>query len=610
MDCIRFKLIRLGAAASILGALAVSAEAASGQTNTTPGDTLVGWGACGSFGQSMCDLPLPRTGFTSVAVGLEHCLAIKADSSIVAWGGENALGELDVPLPNTSFIMVSAGYYFGLGLRADGSVVAWGDNSYGQCNVPEPNQGFVAIAAGQWHSLGLKEDSSVVAWGYNEYGQCSVPLPNTDFIAIAAGRYHSLGLRENGSIEAWGTNYYGQCAVPPPNSDFSAVAGGWGHSIGLKNDGSVTAWGCNDSGQCEVPSPNEHFVAVSAGYAHSLGLKLTGSVIRWGNDCSGECTPPLPNVGFVAISAGGFYSLGVKVPCLPIALADVPGDEGGSLIISWPRHAMDSLGAWLPATSYDIQRRRIQWETITTVQALQADSYSAVVGTADILVIGEPEPYTTYRVVTKTTHSGVFYESLPDSGYSIDNLPPDPPELSLYDSETYRSLSWVNPSAPDLSSSCLYRGTEPGFEAGDPLLCSPTQYWYQETDLNRYWYRARSFDIHGNASEWSNEVVGRYPTAVPGVPTVLRLYPNQPNPFNPSTTLRFDLPVAGSARLAVYDIAGRLVRVLVDGELPAGSHEASWDGRDSGGRGMASGSYFARLTANGRVETVRMGLVR
>jgi hypothetical protein len=85
---------------------------------------------------------------------------------------------------------------------------------------------------------------------------------------------------------------------------------------------------------------------------------------------------------------------------------------------------------------------------------------------------------------------------------------------------------------------------------------------------------------------------------------------NAPNPFNPRTTIRFDLPAAGPVSLSVYDLAGRLVKVLVEGEIPAGSHEAVWDGRDSAGRGMASGGYFARLQAGGKVETVRMGLVR
>jgi hypothetical protein len=94
-------------------------------------------------------------------------------------------------------------------------------------------------------------------------------------------------------------------------------------------------------------------------------------------------------------------------------------------------------------------------------------------------------------------------------------------------------------------------------------------------------------------------------------PTALQLaITADPNPFNPHTTIRFELPGAGQARLAVYDVAGRLVRLFVDGELAAGGHEVAWDGRDSSGRAMPSGSYLARLVAGGKVEGVRLSLVR
>ena len=63
-------------------------------------------------------------------------------------------------------------------------------------------------------------------------------------------------------------------------------------------------------------------------------------------------------------------------------------------------------------------------------------------------------------------------------------------------------------------------------------------------------------------------------------------------------------------RLDVVDPQGRLVRVLVDGELPAGSHDARWDGRDESGRAMASGVYLSRLRADDVAETGKMVLVR
>lgn len=74
-----------------------------------------------------------------------------------------------------------------------------------------------------------------------------------------------------------------------------------------------------------------------------------------------------------------------------------------------------------------------------------------------------------------------------------------------------------------------------------------------------------------------------------------RLHPAAPNPFNPSTTARFDLIRGGHFRLAVYDLGGGSVRTLASGDLPAGSHSARWDGRDDHGRPLPSGVYILRL---------------
>jgi hypothetical protein len=84
-----------------------------------------------------------------------------------------------------------------------------------------------------------------------------------------------------------------------------------------------------------------------------------------------------------------------------------------------------------------------------------------------------------------------------------------------------------------------------------------------------------------------------------------------PNPFNPRTTLRFELPQAAPVELSVYDVRGRLVRSLVDGEtIPAGRHGVVWNGVDDAGRNVASGLYFYRLRAGNFRETKRMTLLR
>lgn len=81
-----------------------------------------------------------------------------------------------------------------------------------------------------------------------------------------------------------------------------------------------------------------------------------------------------------------------------------------------------------------------------------------------------------------------------------------------------------------------------------------------------------------------------------------RLEQNQPNPFNPVTTLAFELPAAGTVELSVYNASGRRVATLLDGHAGAGKQNVAWRGVDDGGRPVASGVYFFQLTHDG--ETV------
>ncbi|MFA7330183.1 MAG: FlgD immunoglobulin-like domain containing protein [Candidatus Delongbacteria bacterium] len=96
----------------------------------------------------------------------------------------------------------------------------------------------------------------------------------------------------------------------------------------------------------------------------------------------------------------------------------------------------------------------------------------------------------------------------------------------------------------------------------------------------------------------------------PAQPAAFRLEPNRPNPFNPETTLRFTLAQAGPVRLEIFNLAGQRVRVLQNGELPAGAHSLRFDARDESGRELGSGLYFQRLSAGGQSRTGRMLLVR
>lgn len=94
------------------------------------------------------------------------------------------------------------------------------------------------------------------------------------------------------------------------------------------------------------------------------------------------------------------------------------------------------------------------------------------------------------------------------------------------------------------------------------------------------------------------------------LPRALAITQVAPNPFNPTTTISFDVPRAGPVSLAVFDVRGRLVRTLVDASLEVGRHRVTWDGRDAHGAAAASGVYFARLRDATARKTIKMVLAK
>lgn len=90
----------------------------------------------------------------------------------------------------------------------------------------------------------------------------------------------------------------------------------------------------------------------------------------------------------------------------------------------------------------------------------------------------------------------------------------------------------------------------------------------------------------------------------------LALYQNQPNPFNKSTVIRWSLPFETKAKLLIYDALGRVVKSLIDKEMPAGSHLTIWDGRDDFGRQVSSGVYFYELRAEEKAIKRRLLFIK
>ncbi|RJR29141.1 MAG: T9SS C-terminal target domain-containing protein [Candidatus Latescibacterota bacterium] len=138
-----------------------------------------------------------------------------------------------------------------------------------------------------------------------------------------------------------------------------------------------------------------------------------------------------------------------------------------------------------------------------------------------------------------------------------------------------------------------------------PARGGPASYSYTDERLRpgvRYVYKLAAIDRAGRSTELG--------TADLTPAARFALEQNVPNPFNPSTRLRFSLAEAGHVRLVVYDVLGRRVRTLLDRSLPADHYEIAWDGRNNDGVRVASGVYFCRLESGKSKATRKMVLLR
>ncbi len=140
----------------------------------------------------------------------------------------------------------------------------------------------------------------------------------------------------------------------------------------------------------------------------------------------------------------------------------------------------------------------------------------------------------------------------------------------------------------------------------ESLLTGGPRFEFLDDDVTPgtdYWYLVESLDLEGRVDTFGPLL------ARAGAPR-LSLLQNGPNPFSTSTTIAFDLPVAGTVGLKVFDISGKPVRTLADGILPAGRNETIWDGTGDDGRDLPNGVYFYRLASRSGSETRKMILKR
>ena len=311
---------------------------------------------------------------------------------------------------------------------------------------------------------------------------------------------------------------------------------------------------------------------------------------------------------------------------------DVPNDQGGKVRVTWNASYLDAAPAYT-ITEYRLWRSApdaatlgnaarfardadeaastgalwqvdgYAWEYVATQVAAQFGEYSLVASTTGDSIPGS-NPYTAFLVEARagSAISANRWSSLPDSGYSVDDLAPGAPSAltSAYASGA-TSLHWARNPEADLAGYRLYKGANANFVPGPAnLVASPPDTGYSDPGPPAY-YKLSAVDAHGNESAYAATSPGT--VDVPGIelPAVVALAHPRPNPATASTRIEFDLPRAGAISLTVYGPTGRAVRTLANGVQEAGRKGVSWDLRDDAGRDVPSGIYFIRLeTADAR----------
>ena len=114
----------------------------------------------------------------------------------------------------------------------------------------------------------------------------------------------------------------------------------------------------------------------------------------------------------------------------------------------------------------------------------------------------------------------------------------------------------------------------------------------------------------------ANPLIGNQTTTVENgnesaeLPEIFQLYQNSPNPFNPSTRIGFALSKSCTVDLTIYDVLGRRIITLIQGDRSAGEYTVEWDGRDALGNSVGSGTYLYQINAGEFEQTKKLLLLK
>ncbi|MFH1279734.1 MAG: fibronectin type III domain-containing protein [Candidatus Eisenbacteria bacterium] len=228
----------------------------------------------------------------------------------------------------------------------------------------------------------------------------------------------------------------------------------------------------------------------------------------------------------------------------------------------------------------------------------------------------------TYRI-RGMSPEGLFFFSAPDTFRTPEDRtgPPPPHMKEASEIDEGIQIAWRPEEGEVAHSLALHRRFLPGGQWKTIWVATGRETTYVDpvapvdlTGVEKAQYYLEAFDAYGNGTSGDTIDVLILMHAAEGVP-LFRLLPNRPNPFNPTTTIPFELPSSPSephlVTITVYNVAGERLKVLLDKILTAGTKsQTTWDGTDWRGEPVASGVYYYRFTAGSYSETKRMTLIR
>ncbi|MDA3862175.1 MAG: T9SS type A sorting domain-containing protein [Melioribacteraceae bacterium] len=282
------------------------------------------------------------------------------------------------------------------------------------------------------------------------------------------------------------------------------------------------------------------------------------------------------------------------------SIVDVPEDQGGWVYVNFDADIMDATGDIKLYGVYEWMEE--EWVSLGSVPATQDSVYTFLAHTyKDSTNMGIY--WSKFYISAHSTDPLVYFNSQPDSGYSIDNLAPQAPEGLAVISQVNEysvELRWNRNSEKDINYYCVYKE--------DEKIATIIDTTFIDSDVldGEYVYKITAVDFNGNESGFSESV-----SAVVGVedetelPTEFSLSQNYPNPFNPSTVIEFALPTSGNVSLKVFNSLGEEVAELVNTEMVAGYHSVNFDASN-----LSSGIYFYRITADNFIQAKKMLLLR